>query len=271
MKAVIVLAGFDNFGSPQIRLLQEASRLGPVTALVAPDEALARLAGKPPQFPLEERLYLLRALRYVSRVVPNPAGLSADVLPDLTQLHPAIWADNENPANEARRAFCRKHGLEYRIIPPDQLAGFPSYPRTNLDIGRKRVIVTGCYDWFHSGHVRFFEEVRTYGDLYVVVGNDANIQLLKGQGHPLLPAAERCYVTGSIRHVTQALISSGQGWLDAEPEIQRLKPHIYAVNEDGDRGGKREYCLAHGIEYLVLKRVPAPGLPARSSTDLRGF
>jgi hypothetical protein len=25
------------------------------------------------------------------------------------------------------------------------------------------------------------------------------------------------------------------------------------------------------MEYLVLKRLPAPGLPGRSSTDLRGF
>jgi hypothetical protein len=50
-----------------------------------------------------------------------------------------------------------------------------------------------------------------------------------------------------------------------------LKPDIYAVNEDGDKGGKREYCKKNGIQYLVLKRTPAPGLPKRSSTDLRGF
>jgi glycerol-3-phosphate cytidylyltransferase-like family protein len=75
----------------------------------------------------------------------------------------------------------------------------------------------------------------------------------------------------SIRFVTEALISSGNGWLDAEPEIQRVKPDIYAVNEDGDKGGKREYCKKRGIEYLVLNRTPAPGLPRRSSTDLRGF
>jgi hypothetical protein len=43
------------------------------------------------------------------------------------------------------------------------------------------------------------------------------------------------------------------------------------VNEDDDTGGKREYCQQLGIEYLVLKRSPAPGLPQRSSTDLRGF
>ena len=119
--------------------------------------------------------------------------------------------------------------------------------------------------------MRFFEEVSTYGDLYVVLGHDANIRLLKGPGHPLIPQAERCYVAGSIRHVTQALIATGDGWVDADPEVRRLKPDIYAVNEDGDRGGKREYCAKLGIEYLVLKRTPAPGLSPRTSTDLRGF
>ncbi len=136
---------------------------------------------------------------------------------------------------------------------------------------RKKVVVTGCYDWLHSGHVRFFEEVSAFGDLYVVVGHDANITLLKGPGHPLQSQEERRYVVGSVRHVKQALISTGHGWLDAEPEIDRLKPDIYAVNEDGDQGGKREFCQKHGIEYLVLQRRPAAGLPKRTSTDLRGF
>jgi cytidyltransferase-like protein len=131
--------------------------------------------------------------------------------------------------------------------------------------------VTGCYDWFHSGHVRFFEEVSSHGDLYVAVGHDANVRLLKGEGRPLFPQAERRYLVGSIRFVTQAMVSTGDGWLDAEPEIQRLKPDVYAVNEDGDVPEKRDYCEQHGIEYLVLNRTPAPGLPKRSSTELRGF
>lgn len=94
---------------------------------------------------------------------------------------------------------------------------------------------------------------------------------MKGEGHPLLPQDERRYVVGSIKCVRRALISSGYGWLDAEPEIQKLKPDIYAVNEDGDKGAKREYCRKNGIEYIVLRRAPAPGLPSRSNTDLRGF
>ncbi len=43
------------------------------------------------------------------------------------------------------------------------------------------------------------------------------------------------------------------------------------VIEDGDVPEKREFCRVHGIDYLVLKREPAPGLTRRSSTDLRGF
>ena len=146
------------------------------------------------------------------------------------------------------------------MLREEDLRGFPELRRTpTAPSARKKVLVTGCYDWVHSGHVRFFEEVSAYGDLYVIVGHDANIRLLKGPGHPLFPQAERRYVVGAIRHVTQALIATGDGWVDAEPEIRRLKPDIYAVNEDGDRGGKREYCAKLGIEYLVLKRTPAPG------------
>ena len=167
--------------------------------------------------------------------------------------------------------FCAQHGVEYHLMPDSQLNGFPEPTPMPTTPGKRKVVVTGCYDWLHSGHVRFFEEVSGYGDLYVILGHDANIRLLKGKGHPLQPQEERRYMVSSVRYVTQALVSSGQGWLDADPEIQKIKPDIYAVNRDGDRGGKRQYCAKRGIEYLVLERTPAEGLPQRSSTELRGF
>jgi hypothetical protein len=71
--------------------------------------------------------------------------------------------------------------------------------------------------------------------------------------------------------VHECLVSSGTGWMDAAPEIDHIKPSHYVVNEDGDRPEKAEFCRAHGIEYVVLERIPHQGLPARSSTDLRGF
>ena len=44
-----------------------------------------------------------------------------------------------------------------------------------------KVFVSGCYDMLHSGHVAFFEEAATYGDLYVGIGSDKTIFELKNR------------------------------------------------------------------------------------------
>lgn len=268
-RSIIVSGAFDDLRSQHLRFLEEAAKLGDLSVVLWPDAALQKLTGSAPKFPLAERLYFLNAVRYVSRVIVAEASLSFDQLP--RDCRAEVWADLEASANAGREHFARASGMDYRVFQLGDLKGFPGPLPTTTDPGRKKVVATGCYDWFHTGHVRFCEEVSAYGDLYVIVGHDANIRLLKGAGHPLLSQEERRYVVGSIKYVKQALISSGDGWLDADPEIKRLKPDIYAVNEDGDKGGKREYCEQNGIEYLVLKRTPAPGLPKRSSTELRGF
>ncbi|HOX59913.1 MAG TPA: adenylyltransferase/cytidyltransferase family protein [Candidatus Paceibacterota bacterium] len=272
-KQVVVAGAFDDLRSGQVRFLEEAARLGEVTALLWGDELARRFEGKSPRFPEAERAYLLQAIRFVRRVQMISGPFDRNALPEAAGLRPEVWAVRQSESSAARQLFCGVRGLQYEVIRDEQLHGFPE---ANPDPPaksprRKRVMVTGCYDYVHSGHVRFFEEVSAYGDLIVVLGHDANLRLLKGPGHPMFPQQERRYVVGAIRHVTQAVIATGHGWLDAEPEIQRLKPDIYAVNEDGDQGGKREYCARLGVQYLVLKRAPAPGLPPRSSTVLRGF
>lgn len=267
-KQVVVSGGFDDIKSRDLRFLEEAAKFGDLIVLLWPDALLAKVTGRAPKFSLAERMYFLNAVRYVSEVIPMDFA-DADALPP--GMHPAVWADYDRTTNQARQRFARSNRVEYCVITSEGLAGFPEPPPMPSPPGRKKVVATGCYDWFHSGHVRFTEEASAYGDLYVCLGSDANVRLLKGEGHPLLSQEERRYVVGSIKYVKQALITTGRGWVDADPEIRRLKPDIYVVNEDGDKGGKREYCAEMGMEYLVLKRTPAPGLPKRSSTDLRGF
>jgi cytidyltransferase-like protein len=269
---VAVSGGFCELTSRDVRLLEEAAKLGPVHVLLWSDRSIGRLQGIVPKFPESERRYFLEAVRYVQRVLPcePPDGES---LPVCEGLCPGIWVVPRDDDSPGKEAYCRAQGIRYHRLGDDQLQGFPKLPEDPSPPapGRKKVIVTGCYDWFHSGHVRFFEEVGALGDLYVVIGHDANIRLLKGEGHPMFCQDQRRYMAQSIRYVKRALISSGDGWLDAEPEILRLRPDIYAVNKDGDRPEKRDYCESHGIEYRVLTRLPKEGLPRRQSTSLRGF
>jgi cytidyltransferase-like protein len=269
VREVVVSGAFDDIRCRDLRFLQEASKLGKLTVLLWRDDSVLEFTGKTSKFPLAERKYLLDANRFVNKVHIAELHFNPDELP--AGLQADVWADCASIGSAPRQAFCKARNVEYRRFLAEELDGFPEIPPSAPTPDHKKVIVTGCFDWLHSGHVRFFEEVAGYGDLIVVIGHDANIKLLKGEGHPMQPQDERRYAVASVKYVNQAIISSGHGWLDAEPEIQNLKPDIYAVNDDGDHPSKRQYCQANGISYVVLRRTPAKGLSRRSSTDLRGF
>ncbi len=268
MATVAVSGRFDDLKTIHVRWLQEAARLGELHVLLWSDALVEAVTGQPPKFAEAERRYLVESLRYVSRVSRVEPPFDPDTLP--AEHRPDVWVVCDRQINERKQAWCASHGVRCQHIPDTALGGYPIEPPP-AGSGRQRVIVTGCYDWFHSGHVRFFEEASEYGDLIVVVGHDANVRLLKGDGHPLFSEDERRYLVGSIRYVHLALVSTGHGWMDAEPEVARLQPDIYLVNEDGDKPEKREFCAQHGLAYVVLKREPKAGLPRRQSTDLRGF
>jgi len=272
-KKVVVIGGFDDLRSMQVRFLEEASKLGEVHVLLWSDETFRIMEGRSPKFPLKERLYLLQALHYVQQVSVITEQIDRDTLPSVADIDPQLWVVEGRDDHVQKRASCERRGVAYHVLKEADLRGFPAmqFDLYTPPSARKKVIVTGCFDWFHSGHVKFFEEVSTLGDLYVVVGNDENVRYLKGEGHPLFRQDERRYMVQSIRYVKHALISSGNGWLDGEPEIDAIKPDIYAVNEDGDKPEKREFCAQRGLEYVVLKRKPKEGLPRRESTVLRGF
>ena len=129
----------------------------------------------------------------------------------------------------------------------------------------KKVLVSGCYDLLHGGHIAFFKTASSYGNLYVSIGRDENLLLLKGK-KPVFSEEERLYIVKSIRYVYDAFLASGTGMLDFEPDLKRIKPDIFIVNHEGHTTDKENLCKKLGVEYIVLERIPEPGLPARSSS-----
>jgi cytidyltransferase-like protein len=132
----------------------------------------------------------------------------------------------------------------------------------------KKVFVSGCFDLLHSGHIAFLQEAASYGDLYVALGSDATVYELKGR-LPVNSEAERHYLVQSLGCVKSAFISRGSGMLDFAEELHDIKPDIFIVNDDGNIPQKEMLCKELGVAYVVLKRQPQGGLPARSTTALR--
>jgi len=133
---------------------------------------------------------------------------------------------------------------------------------------KKRVFVSGCYDMLHSGHVAFFEEAASYGDLYVGLGSDKTIAGLKGR-KTINTDQERLFMVNALKTVKKAWINRGSGLMDFEQELRELRPDIFFVNEDGYTPEKQKICVELGIELMVSKRIPHQGLPVRSTTAIR--
>ena len=132
----------------------------------------------------------------------------------------------------------------------------------------KKVFISGCYDLLHSGHIEFFREAASYGDLYVALGSDKTIFDLKGR-LPVNNELERVFMVNAISYVKEAFVSQGSGLLDFEAEFRSIRPDYLIVNEDGDLLEKRELCEDLGVEYVILQRQPYENLPPRSTTALR--
>ena len=110
----------------------------------------------------------------------------------------------------------------------------------------KKVFVSGCFDLMHSGHVEFFKEAASYGDLYVALGSDRTVNDLKGRP-PINTEAERLFMVRSVSWVKEAFISQGSGILDFVEELKAIQPDLFVVNEEGNTPDKRELVESLGI------------------------
>ena len=132
----------------------------------------------------------------------------------------------------------------------------------------RKVLVSGCFDMMHSGHIAFLKTAADFGQVFACIGSDETVFSLKGR-YPIINQSERAFCLDALDSVFQARVSRGSGHLDFLPELLEIKPDIFVVNADGDSTEKQALMGQHDIEYIVLDRIPAENLPPRSTTALR--
>ena len=132
----------------------------------------------------------------------------------------------------------------------------------------RKVLVSGCFDMMHSGHIAFLKTAADFGQVFACIGSDETVFSLKGR-YPVINQSERAFCLKELDAVHEARVSRGSGHLDFLPELLEIKPDIFVVNVDGDSPEKQALMAQHGIEYIVLDRIPAENLPPRSTTALR--
>jgi len=118
------------------------------------------------------------------------------------------------------------------------------------------VLVNGCFDVIHRGHVELLNVAAELGPVVVAVNSDASVRELKGPTRPINCEQDRAYVIASIASVYAAFIFPGPRLAD---EILLLKPTFYVKGGDYTleslEASERAALLAVGsdIRFVPLK------------------
>jgi rfaE bifunctional protein kinase chain/domain/rfaE bifunctional protein nucleotidyltransferase chain/domain len=94
--------------------------------------------------------------------------------------------------------------------------------------GKKVVHCHGVFDLLHLGHIKHFEEAKTFGDLLIVSITPDNF-VNKGPGRPAFSTSNRLEALSSLQVVDFVVANK---WPTAEEIIKILKPNIYCKGPD---------------------------------------
>lgn len=96
--------------------------------------------------------------------------------------------------------------------------------------GRTIAFANGHFDLVHVGHLRYLQGARAEGDLLVVgLNNDQSVRELKGEGRPVVTAAERAELLAALNPVDFVVIFEGNS---PAPLLADLKPDVHCKGTD---------------------------------------
>ena len=123
-----------------------------------------------------------------------------------------------------------------------------------------RVLVTGCFDIIHPGHIHLLKEAAKLGDVFVIVARDSTIERYKKE-KPIIPEQQRLEVIKSIKYVSDAVLGSeGNGDHEYLQFALTLKPDIIYLGPNQRtsvnylKKGLEEYHSEH-VQVRRLKKI----------------
>lgn len=126
--------------------------------------------------------------------------------------------------------------------------------------GKKIVLVGGCFDILHLGHVVFLQKAKQLGDcLIVLLEEDKNIRQKKGLGKPINSQKARAKVLESLQVVDLVvLLKDVKTEPDYDQLVLKINPDFIAISE-GDTEyfyKERSAKLVNAKLKIVTKKLP---------------
>ncbi len=118
--------------------------------------------------------------------------------------------------------------------------------------GRTVALANGCFDLLHVGHVRYLAGASLEADVLVVaINDDESVRQLKGEGRPILAAADRAELVAALRGVDYVVVFSGP---TVAPVIAAIRPDVHCKGTDytTETVPEREQVRAYGGRIAIV-------------------
>lgn len=118
--------------SGHVAFFKEASKYGDLYVGIGSDRTVEELKGRRTVYSEKERLYMVKAIRYVADAFVNRGSGMLDFLDTLDRVEPDIFVVNTDGGSEAKRQLCAERGIEYIELNRVPDAGLDARSTTSL-------------------------------------------------------------------------------------------------------------------------------------------
>lgn len=148
-----------------------------------------------------------------------------------------------------------------KIIPFDQFVSL----RKSID--KKIVLVGGCFDVFHYGHLIFLKKAKEHGDLLVLLLESDQKILSQKKQTPVHNQQERAEILAAIEYVDYVIpLDSLKSDKDYVEMITKIKPAVIAITEgDAQFKNKEQHAKMIGGKMIAV----TPLIKKFSSTNIK--
>lgn len=131
-KRVFVSGCYDMLHSGHVAFFKEASKYGDLYVGIGSDKTIEELKNRKTVCSEKERLYMVKAIRYVTDACINSGSGMMDFIESVDRFKPDVFVVNSDGGSDTKRRFCEERGIEYVVLEREPEDGLQARSTTAL-------------------------------------------------------------------------------------------------------------------------------------------
>lgn len=132
MKKVFVSGCYDLLHSGHVEFFRQASQFGELYVGIGSDQTILGYKHHKTFYPEQERLFMVKSIRYVKDAFINQGDGIMDYIPTVDMVKPDVFVVNADGGSETKRKFCEERGIEYVELQRTPAEGLTARSSTDI-------------------------------------------------------------------------------------------------------------------------------------------